>query len=154
MIQTGMIYMAECPEGRRYIGQTRCSLDYRAKKHEHRAASGSRLRFHEAVRLYGDAIKYEVVISGVPCHLLNALERMAISIYGTRVTGYNVAPGGVGGDTGVMTEDGRRRQLEHLRRVCHNNKGRVQSEEEKKNRSDSMKLARQRKSWSTKKRDA
>lgn len=95
-----LVYKATAPSGRSYIGVTSESLKRRRWGHEHDARKGSHLPFHKALRKYGDAIRWEVLVDGVSFAEANRLEIEAIVAHGTRTPkGYNVSVGG-GGNRG------------------------------------------------------
>lgn len=61
MERTGIIYCATSPEGKKYIGRTIQGLNIRKSKHIKRTNEGSLLFFHNAIKKYGDEIKWEIL---------------------------------------------------------------------------------------------
>lgn len=89
--ELGCIYCATAPDGRRYVGQTINSLEYRRRRHRSDAKK-SHLPFHEALREQGfDNFQWDV-IEQVPRGQLSERERHWIAHHGTedRTRGFNV----------------------------------------------------------------
>ena len=89
--EQGIIYCATAPDGRRYIGQTINSLEFRRRRHLS-DAQRSRLPFHEALREQGaDNFRWDV-LEQVPRRQLAERERHWIAHHGTedRTQGFNV----------------------------------------------------------------
>lgn len=83
--QTGLIYMITCPDGKKYVGQTRKTFNQRKKGHirdsedpHHRTRPIAR-----ALHKHKEMAEWEILISGVPVHLLNKIEGMAMRLYET-----------------------------------------------------------------------
>lgn len=105
----GIIYCARNRlNGKRYIGQTIFSLDFRKRQHENDArierTNGCRL-FISALRKYGfDAFEWTIIFDSVEEGDLNAFEIDAISVYRTLVpNGYNLKEGGANGSPSKIT---------------------------------------------------
>lgn len=97
----GHIYMLTAPSGKRYIGQTRGSVESRFRQHCWN--SGADTGIHRAIMYYGaEAIRVETLLT-VEDSLLDYYERRFIDAYGTfERWGYN---GTRGGDVNPMHDD-------------------------------------------------
>jgi hypothetical protein len=108
---SGVIYCAQFPNGKKYYGKTKNSLDKRIKKHLRDSNKNDNLLFHRAIRKYKDLINWYVA-ENILCEnkenliiLLNEREiywieenKTYVLKYGIKY-GYNLTPGGDGGDT-------------------------------------------------------
>lgn len=95
----GIVYMAENKiNGKRYIGQTKWSLEKRKQQHlYHARCRKQRFRFQLALRKYPDAFEWSVIDTAQDMDELNRKEAEWISYYKTFVDkekGYNMTPGG------------------------------------------------------------
>ena len=71
----GIIYLAESPSEKEYIGQTVQSLARRKQQHEKEARRGSDNPFHAAIRKYGaENIKWKIIARADNIAALNAAE--------------------------------------------------------------------------------
>lgn len=86
--------------GKSYIGKTTRSLEQRKKEHIAKSKKGSMLPFHSAIRKYGDDnFTWNTIAVCESIESLNMAEKSLISEYGTLCpNGYNIHPGGAGGD--------------------------------------------------------
>lgn len=98
----GHIYCVVCNRNQRmYFGQTMQQVESRFEAHIRRAKRGSLLKFHRAMRKYGEEnfTVEEVVAVSAPTKKelkakLDFLERHFIQRYDTRKNGYNMTDGG------------------------------------------------------------
>ncbi len=60
-MKKGIIYCATSPDGKKYYGRTIKFLSQRKGRHILSTKRGSNLYFHNAIRKYGELIKWEVV---------------------------------------------------------------------------------------------
>jgi hypothetical protein len=100
----GIIYCAKFPNGKKYYGRTKNSLQDRINKHI-RDSKISNLLFHRALRKYKDNVKWDI-IEEINENLLNEREKYWIEKDKTNVFkfgikyGYNLTEGGEGGEGG------------------------------------------------------
>ncbi len=83
--------------GKRYVGQTRCTLQHRWDRHLQAAQEGSRFPIHCAIRKYGqDVWRIEVLGTYETLQELDAAEQAAICTHSSAVRGkgYNLTLGG------------------------------------------------------------
>jgi len=97
-LKLGIIYCAKFPNGKKYYGKTKNSLESRIKKHYR--DSNDNLLFHKALIKYNDSILWSV-IEQTTYENLNEREIYWIEQDKTylRKNGYNLTKGGDGGDT-------------------------------------------------------
>ena len=115
MSQTGIVYIATSPSGKSYVGMTTTGLPTRKRKHARKAQkTADNTPFLNALRKYGDEIRWDTLISGVPVRLLGAVERRAIEVYNVVAAGYNVREGGTGGGGLSADTAARERQIAAL----------------------------------------
>ena len=95
----GIIYKAELPSGKAYIGQTINSFTKRKANHKWDARCGSSYPFHRAIRKYGaENIKWKIIARADNIAALNAAEIAAIAEHSTlSPDGYNMRAGGESG---------------------------------------------------------
>jgi group I intron endonuclease len=102
-----IIYVATCMVNcKRYVGKTVSDLAQRRRHHHSQADRAGRgtardSYFYKAIRKHGkDAFTWSVVKTCASLTELNQSEKDLIDAYGTRdrKRGYNIAPGGTGGD--------------------------------------------------------
>ncbi|MBG6164975.1 DNA-binding NarL/FixJ family response regulator [Labrenzia sp. EL_195] len=95
-----IIYLATSPSGKSYVGQTTKRLETRRKGHEYAARTGSKLKFHRALRQHGlSTFTWQVIATAESAADLNALEMVKIEEHDTFRNGYNLTLGGEGGKT-------------------------------------------------------
>jgi len=95
----GLIYRATNKlTGQVYIGQTN---NYAKRLKEHIRYSLQKHRreyknkFHEAIRTHGYSnFEWSILYSGIPEHLIDAVEKWTIANYNSIENGYNRHPGG------------------------------------------------------------
>lgn len=98
--------------GKLYIGQTTKSLQHRFKRHIYLAKRGKNAPLYDAMRKYGiDNFRIELIVAASSRAELDYLEIRLINELKTIVgqNGYNIAPGGEGGD--VFTNNPRKEEL-------------------------------------------
>lgn len=85
--------------GKSYIGQTIYDLEHRWKRHLSAARTGSKFRFHSALRKYGpDPWKKEIIFEHSDILEIRKFEEAQIIKYDLiSNNGYNAKPGGCGG---------------------------------------------------------
>ena len=93
-----VIYMVTSPSGKRYVGITTKTLARRKSVHLSAAKRGGKNIFYNAIRKYGDALKWSVVAEGeFDREFLAMAEQEAIKHYKTKhPDGYNMTDGGEG----------------------------------------------------------
>lgn len=91
----GFIYMIQGPMGKKYIGQTKKTIEYRFKQHCNQINSKNCTYLHNAMKKYGiNKFTYEI-IDEVDNDFLDNLEIYYINEYNTLVpNGYNLQTGG------------------------------------------------------------
>ena len=154
----GLIYKVTSPTGKVYIGQTILTLNERKKHHFLTARKKKNYKFMNALRKYGEQLKWEILIS-VHVEKLDETEKRFIREYDSYSDGYNSTLGGQGArNPGKPCSEETKKKLS---RVCSGKKrtpeskeryrqmrlGRTHSNETKKKMSESTKN-RQRKSHS------
>lgn len=95
------IYMITGPTGKRYFGQTSRAIGKRWTEHKKHAKWGCKYHLHRAMRKYGaENFTIEPLIVVHNKADLDFYEQFAIDTFQTRNghLGYNMAPGGRGGD--------------------------------------------------------
>ena len=93
-----VIYKAEFPNGKMYIGKSK-DFDSRKIKHSY-SARYYNTKFTNAINKYGfDSIKWEIIFETEDVDILNQKEIEFISKYESIKNGYNISTGGDGGDT-------------------------------------------------------
>src|SRR5581483_714039 len=106
--------------GKRYVGKTKFTKEYRWKGHCEAAQNPKYRRVMyllRAINKYGpDKFRVETLAQADNEELLNPLERHFIALYRTQIpaVGYNGTWGGDGG--GVLSEEGRRKLSEAARK--------------------------------------
>jgi len=100
-MKTGIIYKAESPSGKVYIGLTTCDLKKRKKEHLFDAFNENnksyKSAFPRAIRKYGESkIAWNILHEDIPCEDLPALEIKTIADYDSFRNGYNSTEGGEG----------------------------------------------------------
>ena len=130
---TGIIYKATSPSNKVYIGQTIKRLSKRRGDHFSNAFNKNRAgynnKFYNAVRKYGDELKWEILYDNIPVHRLNGMEIVIIAWYDSYKRGYNSTLGG-GGNVGYKHTD------ETKKKISRAGKGRRHSEEAKRKMSE------------------
>ena len=98
MKRTGIIYKVTSPSYKVYIGQTIKTLVDRKKYHFLYVKRNPRCnaKFANALKKYGNKLKWKILYSGVPPTLLNSMEMLIISLYNSYECGYNGTLGGGG----------------------------------------------------------
>ena len=107
MIKHWLIYKhTSKTSGKSYIGLTSTSIERRWIQHISDAKTGSKLHFHNAIRLYGveDWIHEVVETKLTSLEEANKRELYYIRLYDTFENGYNLTIGGDGGTGRVWTE--------------------------------------------------
>ena len=140
----GKIYcVTNSVNGKKYIGQTKRSVEARWKQHV-RLSQRSSHYFHRAINKYGiDAFAVSTLVTGVrSADELDVLERKFIIEYRTLSEGYNLTTGGEGGytrsDSTIQKISGannhmygKTHSVEARRKISEKATGRKQSEERK-----------------------
>lgn len=101
MIHKGYIYCVTClPTGKLYFGQTIRLIEERWNRHVNESFSGSRYKFHRAIRKYGEEnfIVEEVLTVSAPTKeilkkKLDYVEMRLIKRFNTFRNGYNMTLG-------------------------------------------------------------
>jgi group I intron endonuclease len=91
-----------------YVGQTKHTLDWRHKVHMGDARGHSAALFHKALRKYGEKNFVRAVLSYASSQAeLDEMEKHFIQKFraNERNTGYNCAPGGLGGGPGRLSPE-------------------------------------------------
>lgn len=103
-----IVYMAtNTINNKVYIGQTVQKFHRRKTGHLYAARRGSSLRFHRAIRKYGEEnFSWEIIYHADNLQDLNNAEEYLIAEYQSRVKGYNVK---FGGDNQRIPEETKRR---------------------------------------------
>lgn len=93
--------------GKSYIGLTKVGMSRRWNQHTHDARKGSRLHFHNAIRLYGENDWVHTILEeGIESLIkANELELQYIKEYNTFEDGYNLTIGGDGASGVVWTKE-------------------------------------------------
>lgn len=100
--------------GKKYIGQTCKTLEYRVAQHINYANNGHGFKLHEAIRKYGiDNFDIKVECSCSSIDELNLKEIFYINKYDSINNGYNLAPGG--GDNPMRSEQVANKHLAKMR---------------------------------------
>jgi len=97
--RTGMIYIVTSPSRKSYIGKTMTSLSDRKSKHLNAIKDRKRkanYKFANAIKKYGDELKWEILYKDIPISILAVAEMCAIYAYDTLGNGYNCTEGGEG----------------------------------------------------------
>ena len=139
MIHKGYIYCVTClPTGKLYFGQTIRLIEERWNRHVNESFSGSRYKFHRAIRKYGEEnfLVEEVMFVEAPTkdalkRKLDYAEMRLIKRFNTKIDGYNSTDGG---DGLVNLSE------ESLAKISKALKGRKFSDETLKRMSDAAKL--------------
>jgi predicted GIY-YIG superfamily endonuclease len=93
-----IIYKAKFPNGKIYIGKAN-NLEKRIKTHFSHIKH-AKTKFSRACKKYGfENIKWEIVFESDNLEIINNKEKELIGLYNTIEYGYNISPGGDGGDT-------------------------------------------------------
>ena len=95
----GLIYMRTSPSGKSYIGQTLTEENKRWKQHCLDAFNNKRHEYNsplcKAIRKYGEEnFTVQILEDNIPNNLLDEKEIYYISLYKTRINGYNQTIGG------------------------------------------------------------
>jgi len=130
-MRIGVIYKVVSPSGKCYIGQTIKKLEIRKSRHSSNALNGYNNKFSNAIRKYGNRLKWEVLYNNIPEKYLNGMEITVISWYNSYMNGYNSTIGGEGSGGYKCSE-------ETKKKLSLASKGRKISEEHKKKLSQSM----------------
>ena len=151
MIIKGYIYCVTClPTGKLYFGQTIRLIEERWNRHVNESFSGSRYKFHRAIRKYGEEnfLVEEVMFVEAPTEerlkaKLDYIERRLIKRFNTKIDGYNSTDGGDGGLLGYVFSEETKRKIslsrigvknpnfgkhlskEHRRKISEAQKGKV-----------------------------
>ena len=97
--QTWLLYKVTSPSGKVYFGVTGRTLDVRQIEHAYLARQRSNRHFANALRKYGDAMVWEVLVEGIESlDEANELEMAYIALHRSsdRRFGYNLTEGGDG----------------------------------------------------------
>lgn len=129
MIHKGYIYCVTClPTGKLYFGQTIRLIEERWNRHVNESFSGSRYKFHRAIRKYGEEnfIIEEVLTVSAPTEerlkaKLDYIERRLIKRFDTFRNGYNMTLGGEGQLGKVFSEESKRKMSEAAKKRCDEN---------------------------------
>lgn len=134
-METGIIYKVTSPSGRCYIGQTSKNFDRRKSEHVNEANRNTskeyNLKFHNAIRKYGDQLKWEILKDNIAEDKLNLEEILAIYLYDSYYDGYNSTLGGEGNRGYIFTE-------EDKSKLSESSKHKVFSESHRKNLSNAL----------------
>lgn len=105
----GCLYLVVGPNGKWYVGITQRSVEERWR--EHQKSNSGCLALYRAIKKYGpERFNLKVLVMAGDWDYLCALERRAISKYGTLGNGYNLTPGG-DGVVGMAEESKRRHRV-------------------------------------------
>lgn len=124
MSKHSIIYKASFPNGKSYIGVTCRSLSKRKVEHISKVRSGSKLYFHNALRLHKDAVIWEVLAETSSYEEALVLERKFIKEFDSIKNGYNLTEGGEG-TAGLKFSE------QQLRRLSESHKGYKMPESQK-----------------------
>lgn len=93
-----VIYKAEFPNGKVYIGK---SKDFDSRKIKHSYSNRYyNTKLTKAINKYGfESIKWEIISETDDVNLINQMEKEFIIKYDSIKSGYNISTGGDGGDT-------------------------------------------------------
>jgi hypothetical protein len=98
----GIIYKVTSPSGKVYIGKTTNSLEYRKGQHVRAAFNKNSDTYHtkicRAIRRYGNLLTWEVLRDNIGGDELSREEVLAIKEFNSVEEGYNISPGGDGGN--------------------------------------------------------
>ena len=87
------LYTVKSPSNKVYVGITSSGLNHRKLQHESDARRGSKLKFHNAIRKYGDSLEWQVVCTGMSHEEATQLE---IDYIAELAETYNLTAGGEG----------------------------------------------------------
>lgn len=118
-----IVYRVSSPNGKSYIGATTFSLQQRKVKHLSAARCGSKLKFHKAIRKYGDKLNWEILAKTDCKNRAVELERLYIEKFDTLKNGYNGTLGGEG-VLGLHAFLGKTHSEEYKRKMSKIMKGR------------------------------
>jgi group I intron endonuclease len=106
----GIIYCLTSPSGKRYIGQTKRSLNKRIS--EHAKCSGSCILLENAIKKYGiQSFLIECIFDNLKDELLDEYEVKCVEIFDTlEPAGYNIRVGGGSGSTHSVESKQRMRE--------------------------------------------
>lgn len=107
-----LVYKAETPSGKVYIGITKFSLSYRKRKHNNSAKLGSNFPIHRAIRKYGDEVSRTVIAKTLSWDNLCKLEQKYIQRYDSFNNGLNCTAGGEGMFKRKHTEESKQKMRE------------------------------------------
>lgn len=147
-----IIYRAQSPSGKSYIGITGKGLDKRRKQHIKTANSklSKNLKFHRAILKYGsDSISWEILEKVNSFEKAKDREMFYIAQFDSLYNGYNMTAGGGGAKSFKHSEEAKakisiksKNQVtsdEKRRKISELQKGRVVSEKNRKIVSESIK---------------
>jgi group I intron endonuclease len=126
--------------GKSYIGQTKNKLSDRQYQHINSALiKDSDMVFHRALKKYGiNNFEWNIICECNTLEELNEKEIFFIDKFKTLVpTGYNISIGGSNLNYWLYIDENRRKLISA--KISNANKGRIQTEEEKRKRSESCK---------------
>jgi group I intron endonuclease len=122
----GIIYRITSPSNKCYIGQTTRSFEKR--KQEHLKCPGSCVLLENAIKKYGDALEFEVLVE-VNDKDLDLYETRCIEMYNSiEPNGYNIRSGG---SAGCHSNESRERMRVAKLGVLNHNFGKPRTEEAK-----------------------
>lgn len=127
----GIIYKATSPSGKVYIGKTFKTLVQRKNQHYSRAFRENRSKFDNAIRKYGDSLKWIILRDNIPENSLSKLEIEEIKKHDSFHSGYNGTEGGDGGKGHFVSEE-TRKKLSKASKGNKNMLGKYHSEKTKK----------------------
>jgi group I intron endonuclease len=115
--------------GKKYIGLTKGTIERRFKRHKEISKSNKKQHLHDAMSLYGvkNFIVYELDSAKDFIELCEK-EKFWIKKLNTKKNGYNETDGGEGSFGRILSE-------ETKNKIGNSNRGRIQTEDEKKQRS-------------------
>jgi len=112
--------------GLRYIGYTTKSIDERFKTHCKKSKRGSKLKFHNAIRKYGQDSWISEILEEIDNEEdLTEREKYWIKYYNSYENGYNLTEGGDG--RGFVK--GRKQTVEHTEKIRISHKNRWKNEQ-------------------------
>jgi hypothetical protein len=137
-----IIYKVTSPSGKIYIGKTERGLERRKAHHLYIAKLGSKLLFSNAVRKYGELLKWEIIDTANTSEELALLEISWIKYYSSYGSGYNLTIGGDGAGKYNTREEAEKARKSSFKKYSQTEKYKKikrdysQTEESKKRRKD------------------
>lgn len=95
----GLLYKVTSPSGKVYVGKTIQDLNTRKLRHLRESKKESNNYFHNAIKKYGSALKWEIIQDNIDESQLSNMEIYYINKFDSYNNGYNSTQGGEGGNT-------------------------------------------------------